>query len=94
MNTNTNMAYQQGPNLEAHEAEDGLIVFNSVTDKVHHLNPSAGVLFELCGKPSTASQLAEQLQALYELDAAPVDEVSSALADLLEQGVLVSDSGA
>ena len=39
--------YSRAADLEVHETEDGLIVFNPATDRVHHLNHSAGALFEL-----------------------------------------------
>ena len=79
MTINPEQKFQQIPNLEAHEAEDGLIVFNSTTDKVHHLNPTAGVLFELCSAPSSAAALAEELGALYELAEPPTEAVNTTL---------------
>lgn len=90
MAMNPDQNFQQTPNLEAHEAEDGLIVFNSTTDKVHHLNPTAGVLFELCSEPSSPTSLAEELGALYELPEPPTEAVNTTLEQLVAEGVLVA----
>ena len=34
--------------LEINEAEDGLVVYDPAEDMVHHLNPSAALIFDLC----------------------------------------------
>ncbi len=88
MDTCEHTRYRQIGNLEIHEAEDGLIVFNAGTDKVHHLNPTAGVLFELCLQPRTLSELSESVQQLYQLAEAPSQECGQACAQLVEEGLL------
>lgn len=83
----------QKSGLEVHEADDGLIVFNPATDKVHHLNPTAGVLFELCAEPNTVSSLGELLRQLYELDTVPFEDVKTGIKQLLGEGVLTTANG-
>ncbi|MEM1110341.1 MAG: PqqD family protein [Pseudomonadota bacterium] len=85
--------FVQVSDLEAHEADDGLIVFNSASDKVHHLNPSAGILFELCRNAVSVADLAQQMGALYELDEPPLDAVTATLAQLVDEGVLATHDG-
>ena len=85
--------YKQVPGLEVHEAEDGLIIFNSHTDRVHHLNPTAGVLFELCQQPTSRAALIDSVQQLYELDAPPDEVVVSAINQLLDERVVALFEG-
>ena len=88
MNTTEEYCYRQAQGLEVHEAEDGLIMFNAGTDRVYHLNPTAGVLFELCGQPQSVSGLIDSVPQLYQLEEPPTDAVRAALAQLVEEGAL------
>ncbi len=76
--------------LDVHETEDGLIVFNPATDRVHHLNHTAGAVFVLCDGKKTASQLAQAVGELFGLSEQPTEGVSSALQELVGEGVLVA----
>ena len=89
-NTANTVQYRHTAGLEVHEADDGLIVFNPTTDKVHHLNGSAGVMFELCHQTISLHRLAEQIQHLYELDTLPEQETREGVAQLLKEGVLIA----
>ncbi len=91
MNTNTETLYQQADDLDVNEAEDGLIIFNPETDRVHHLNPTAGVLFSLCDNPIFQSALIESFNALFGLDEDGEPSVMPVLQQLLEEGVLLVD---
>jgi len=83
--------FRRAPGLEVHEAQDGLVVFDPATDRVHHLNASAAVLFELCDAARSPSELASRVGDLYGLDDPPVAEVETGLRRLLAEGVLVAD---
>ena len=85
--------YQCLEGLDVHEAEDGLVVFNPVTDSVHHLNHTAGVLFELCAEPVTLDKLSALVAELYELEQAPMEEITAGLAKLVEEGVVIEHHG-
>ena len=84
----TTITYNRASGLEVHETDDGLIIFNPTTDKVHHLNPTAGVLWELCTGPKTAAQLTIDIAALFSLDEPPTDAVDAALEQLVSEKVL------
>ena len=75
--------------LEVHEAQDGLVVFNPETDRVHHLNGTAAVVFELCDGTRDTSDLPALVAELFSLDDPPTEAVSEGLGQLIEQGVLV-----
>lgn len=86
---NSNVKYIRADNLDVHETEDGLIVFDPSTDQVHHLNYSAGVLFEFCKEAHDAAELAQMAAAVYELDVPPTEEIEAGLRQLVAEGVLI-----
>lgn len=85
--------YTRAPDLDVHETEDGLIVFNAVTDRVHHLNYTAGVLFECCRGTHSADELAEIMVDFYALDETPVEAITTGLQQLVAEGVLIETRG-
>jgi hypothetical protein len=74
--------------LDVHEVEDGLVVFDAATDRVHYLNPTASVVFSLCDGTRTTGEIAELLRSAWDLDAAPNDDVATCLEQLRGEGVL------
>jgi Coenzyme PQQ synthesis protein D (PqqD) len=85
----TGPRYARAAGLEVHETDDGLIVFNPATDRVHHLNYTAGVLFELCHDARDAAELAGMMAELYALEEAPGEMVETGLRQLVAEGLLV-----
>ncbi len=75
--------------LATHETEDGLIVFNSDTDRVHHLNFTASVLFELCQDTHSAAELTRMMAELYAPEETPIEVVETSLQELVAEGLLV-----
>lgn len=78
--------------LEVHDAEDGVVVFNPATDKVHHLNPTASALFELCDGSTSNDEVARLVGDLFGLDEPPIDAVLQGLRQLVDEGVLVGSA--
>ena len=74
--------------LDVHEVEDGLVVFDAATDRVHYLNPTASVVFSLCDGTRTTDEIAELLRSAWDLDATPNDDVATCLVQLRGEGVL------
>jgi hypothetical protein len=74
--------------IDVHEVEDGFVVFDASTDRVHYLNPTATVVFSLCDGTRTVKEIAELVQSAWELDAPPVDDVDTCIAQLRDEGVL------
>jgi len=85
--------YQQVQGLDVHEADDGLIIFHADTDRVHHLNFSAGVLFALCDQPRSRASLVESFQVLFGLEDSDTAAVQATLDQLLAEGVLIRTNG-
>ena len=74
--------------IDVHEVEDGFVVFDATTDRVHYLNPTATIVFSLCDGTRTSAQVAELVRAAWDLDAAPIDDVDACIAQLRGEGVL------
>jgi PqqD family protein of HPr-rel-A system len=71
---------------------DGLILYNHDADLVHHLNPSAAIVWQICDGEATVKQLAGEIAEQYGLGP---DEIRDQLARLigeLEALGLVEDS--
>lgn len=76
--------------LEVNEADDGLVVYQASTDRVHHLNATAGVILELCDGRHDAEAIADFLARGFGLDAPPLDETRQTLAQLEAEGLITS----
>lgn len=72
---------------------DGLILYNHDSSLVHHLNPSAALVWQLCDGQASVGDLAREIAEEYGLQGEEVEEqVASVIAefDALD---LVEDSG-
>jgi hypothetical protein len=74
--------------LEVNDAEDGLVVYDPSHDVVHHLNPSAAVIFDLCDGTRDPEEIAGVLAEVYGLQTPPVDEILVGLRDLVERQLI------
>ena len=52
--------------LELVESPDGLIVYDSTTDRVHHLNQTAAVILAMCDGTQTVHDIARAVGRLFE----------------------------
>jgi hypothetical protein len=68
--------------LEVNEADDGLVVYDPTHDMVHHLNPSASMIFDLCDGTRDADAIALLLAEAYDLAAPPRDDALAGLREL------------
>jgi hypothetical protein len=74
--------------LEVNEADDGLVVYDPAHDMVHHLNPSAAMIFDLCDGSRDVEAIAQVLAEAYELSAPPRDDTVAGLSDLAERKLI------
>lgn len=72
----------QVPGLDITETDDGLVVFQPATRRVHHLNVTAALVFELCTGANTDEQIVSLVQQAFGLPEAPVVEVAGVMASL------------
>jgi hypothetical protein len=74
--------------LEAHEVDDGLVVYQAEKERVHYLNPTASIVFELCNGQHTKFEIAELVRQAWALDDPPYEEIEACLAQLRAEGVI------
>ena len=74
--------------LEVNEADDGLVVYDPARDTVHHLNPSAAIIFDLCDGSRSPEQIARVLGEVYGLDSPPHEQADAGLRDLAERQLI------
>lgn len=74
--------------LDIHEVQDGLVVYDASADRVHYLNSTASVVLSLCDGTKTDAELAEVVRSAWSLDAAPIGDVRTCLAQLRHEGVV------
>jgi hypothetical protein len=74
--------------LEVHSVEDGLVVYDPRSDRVHYLNHTAGIVLEMCDGKTTPARIAELIGEAYELSEPPRKEVGECVVQLIEEGLV------
>ena len=74
--------------LEVNEVADGLVVYQDGPERVHYLNNTAALVFELCNGANSVDRITDLLRATFGLEAPPAAEVASCVEQLRSQGVL------
>ena len=74
--------------LEVNEAEDGLVIYDPDRDMVHHLNPSAALIFDLCDGTRDPESIARLLGEAYQLDSPPLEQAIVALHELADRQLI------
>lgn len=75
--------------LEVQAIGNRVVVYEIVSDRIHYLNPTAALIFELCDGNRSTEDLARLVQEAYGLEEAPVDDVVKGLAKLRTSGIVV-----
>jgi len=75
--------------IEINRVPDGAMVYHGDRERVHFLNPTALIVFELCGLDKTAGEIEAFLADAFGLAASPIEAVRECLASLLEEGLVV-----
>jgi hypothetical protein len=74
--------------LDINESDDGLIVYQASTDRVHYLNHTAGAVLALCDGTRSPEEIASFLADGFGLDEPPLAETQTCLAELAEEGLV------
>jgi len=78
---------ENGP-CDAQLMSDGFVVYQEELEKVHYLNPSASAIFELARSGVTVAEMAAYLKETHDLPEAPLEDVKTCAADLVDKGLL------
>lgn len=79
----------QQPGLQVTEAEDGLIVFDPVHERVHHLNGAAALILELCNGEHPADEIEDLVATTFTHGSVTEAEVRACLEVLLAEELVV-----
>jgi PqqD family protein of HPr-rel-A system len=74
--------------LDVNEVEDGVIVYDESTDRVHHLNNTAAVVLELCDGSLDTDGIATKVAEVFGLPDPPREEVLKCLDRLVAEGLV------
>jgi hypothetical protein len=83
-----NWAPKKSDGLEVNELPDGYIIYQQSTDRVHYLNRTAVLVFEMCDGKVTVGAIPDLLRAAYDLDAPPTAEVEQCLSKFFDEGLV------
>jgi hypothetical protein len=75
--------------IEINRVPDGAMVYQNDRERVHFLNPTALVVFELCGLDKSAGEIETFLADAFGLAASPTEAVRECLTSLLDEGLVV-----
>ena len=73
---------RQSDSLDITEVEDGLVIFEPTSRRVHHLNVTATLVFELCTGDNSVDQIADIVRTAFgvpDTDAAEIIAVVESL---------------
>jgi hypothetical protein len=82
----THPAHSQG--LEVNEVADGLVIYHPTKDRVHYLNATSSLIFELCDGSRSSEQIADLVADAYELPKAPRSETRQCLTTMFSEDLL------
>jgi hypothetical protein len=82
----------QAENLEVHEVPDGYIVYQNARDRVHYLNKTAAIIFEMCDGQRGQDDVIARTARAFELDDRPHEDIQSCLDSLIKEGLVLFHS--
>ncbi|HET9536979.1 MAG TPA: PqqD family protein [Mesorhizobium sp.] len=80
----------QANNLDIHEVPDGYIVYHTEQDRVHYLNKTAAIIFELCDGKHEPEDIVARVAKAFELDPSAHNEIRAGLESLVKEGLVLS----
>lgn len=88
MNLDMSARFAKSQNLEINQAPDGYVIYQSDPDRVHFLNTTAAVVFELCDGEHSLQEVIDIVQAAYDLDTAPLEDFKVSVSNLITEGLI------
>jgi hypothetical protein len=78
--------------LDVNEVPDGYVIYQTEADRVHYLNKTAAIVFELCDGAHSADDIVVRMRRMFELEKAADDEIKVCIQSLLKEGLVLSRS--
>ena len=73
---------------EVQEVPDGYVVYQTSRERVHFLNPTAVIVYELCDGTHNVGTICAFMKSAYDLPEAPVEEVRKCIDSMLEEDLV------
>jgi PqqD family protein of HPr-rel-A system len=74
--------------IDINPVEDGYVVYDPARDRVHHLNPVAALVLELCTGAYAPGDIAAELRGAFGPREPLDDHVGACLAQLRQEGLI------
>jgi hypothetical protein len=79
-------ALTRAPGLDVNEVPDGYIIYQVAADRVHYLNNTAAIVFELCDGAKDRGDVVSRMKKISE--GASDTEVEACIDALLKEGLI------
>lgn len=73
---------------DRNEVADGYLIYQPARERVHYLNPTAVIVYELCSAGKPVGLIESVVQKAFSLPEPPVEAVRNCIATLLDEGLL------
>jgi coenzyme PQQ synthesis protein D (PqqD) len=77
--------------LDVNEVPDGYVIYQLAADRVHYLNNTAAIIFELCDGERDAGDITARVGQMFEIETAD-GEIEACIQSLLKEGLVLSRS--
>jgi len=76
--------------LDVNEVPDGYVIYQIAADRVHYLNKTAAIVFELCDGARGADDIVTRVSQMFELEGKADTEIEACIRSLLKEGLVLS----
>lgn len=78
--------------LDVNEVPDGYVIYQTDADRVHYLNRTAAIVFELCDGERDAADVVARVSKMFEIEGRADGEIEACIQSLLKEGLVLSRS--
>ena len=82
------VTFQQTSGSEISQTSDGVVVYQPQRERVHYLNPTASLVYDLCREAQSVGAIVAYLQDAFSLLEPPHDDVSLCIEQLVTEGLI------
>jgi hypothetical protein len=79
-------------NLDVNEVPDGYVIYQTEADRVHYLNKTAAIVFELCDGARGAEDIVARVSKMFAVEGTADGEIEACIQSLLKEGLVQSHS--
>lgn len=80
--------FRKAEKFDCSEMTDGYVIYDGARDRVHFLNPTAAIVFELCDGSHSAAQISRYIANAFRLAQPPQELVENCLSSLHAEGLI------